>query len=54
MAQWGNRAKAVEWLETALLLRDPRLVQLKTDPLLDHLRKKPRFQAIERALKLSK
>ena len=22
-AQWGNRAKALEWLETALRLRDP-------------------------------
>jgi TolB-like protein/Flp pilus assembly protein TadD len=50
-AQWGNRAKAVEWLETALRLRDPGLVQLKTDPLMDPLRKEPRFQAIERELK---
>jgi tetratricopeptide (TPR) repeat protein len=24
-AQWGNRAKALEWLETALRLRDPGL-----------------------------
>jgi len=50
-AQWGNRAKAVEWLETALRLRDPGLLQLKTDPLMDPLRKEPRFQAIERELK---
>jgi TolB-like protein/tetratricopeptide (TPR) repeat protein len=50
-AQWGNRAKALEWLETALRLRDPGLVELKTDPLLDPLRKEPRFQAIERELK---
>ena len=50
-AQWGNRAKALEWLETALRLRDPGLVSLKTDPLLDPLRKEPRFQAIERELK---
>jgi tetratricopeptide (TPR) repeat protein len=50
-AQWGNRAKAVEWLETALRLRDPGLVYLKIDPLLDPLRKEPRFQAIERELK---
>ena len=50
-AQWGNRAKALEWLETALRLRDPGLVYLKTDPLMDPLRKEPRFQAIERALK---
>jgi TolB-like protein/Flp pilus assembly protein TadD len=50
-AQWGNRAKALEWLETALRLRDPGLELLKTDPLLDPLRKEPRFQTIERGLK---
>jgi TolB-like protein len=50
-AQWGNRAQALEWLETALRLRDPGLVQLKTDPLLDPLRKEPRFQAVMRELK---
>ena len=50
-AQWGNRAKALEWLETALRLRDPGLEYLKTDPLLDPLRQEPRFQAIERELK---
>jgi hypothetical protein len=31
-------------------LRDSGLVFLKTDPLMDPLRKEPRFQAIERAL----
>ena len=50
-AQWGKRAKALEWLETALRLRDPGLELLKTDPLLDPLRKEPRFHAIERELK---
>jgi TolB-like protein/Tfp pilus assembly protein PilF len=50
-AQWGNAAKALEWLETALRLRDSGLVFTKTDPLLDPLRKEPRFQAIERELK---
>ena len=50
-AQWGNRPKALEWLETALRLRDPGLENLKTDPLLDPLRKEPRFKAIERELK---
>jgi tetratricopeptide (TPR) repeat protein len=50
-SQWGNRAKALEWLETALRLRDSGLELVKTDPLLDPLRKEPRFQAIERALK---
>jgi hypothetical protein len=50
-AQWGRAAKAVEWLETAMRLRAPRLQYTKTDPLTDTLRKEPRFQAIERALK---
>jgi TolB-like protein/Flp pilus assembly protein TadD len=50
-AQWGNRAKALEWLETAWRLRDPGLELLKTDPLLDPLRKEPRFQAVMRELK---
>jgi tetratricopeptide (TPR) repeat protein len=49
-AQWGNLPKALEWLETALRLRDPDLENLKTDPL-DPLRKEPRFQAVERELK---
>jgi TolB-like protein/lipoprotein NlpI len=50
-AQWGNRAKALEWLETALLLRDTGLGYLKSDPLLDPLRQEPRFRAIELQLK---
>ena len=50
-AQWGNLAKALEILDTALRLQDPGLEYLKTDPLLDPLRKEPRFQAIERGLK---
>jgi TolB-like protein/tetratricopeptide (TPR) repeat protein len=50
-AQWGNRAQALEWLDTAMRLRDPGLESMKTDPLLDPLRKEPRFQAIERELK---
>ena len=50
-AQWGNAVQALEWLQTAVRLRDPGLGWLKMDPLLDPLRKEPRFQAIERALK---
>jgi eukaryotic-like serine/threonine-protein kinase len=52
-AQWGNRVKALEWLDTAMRLRDPGLVDLKTDPLMDPLRQEPRFQAIERELKFA-
>ena len=50
-AQWDDRPKALEWLETAMRLRGGGLSNLKTDPLLDPLRKEPRFQAIERELK---
>jgi TolB-like protein/DNA-binding winged helix-turn-helix (wHTH) protein/Tfp pilus assembly protein PilF len=51
-AQWGNARESLQWLGTALRVRDPGLYYVKTDPLLDPLRKEPRFQAIERALKL--
>jgi hypothetical protein len=50
-AQWGNTPKALEWLDTALRLRDPGLEQLKVDPFLDPHRKEPRFPVIERELK---
>ena len=50
-AQWGNTREALTWLETALQLRDPQLINLKTEPLLDPLRLEPRFQAIERELR---
>jgi TolB-like protein/tetratricopeptide (TPR) repeat protein len=50
-AQWGNRAKALEWLETALRQRDGGLTYLKTDPLMDPLRQEPRFKAVMRELK---
>jgi tetratricopeptide (TPR) repeat protein len=50
-AQWGNTAKALGWLDTGMRLHDTGLRHLKSDPLLDPLRKEPRFQAIQRALK---
>jgi serine/threonine-protein kinase len=50
-AQWGNVPKALEWLDTAMRLRDGGLLYLKTDPLMDPLRKEPRFEAIMRELK---
>jgi TolB-like protein/tetratricopeptide (TPR) repeat protein len=49
-AQWGERDAALDWLEKAMRLRDPGLIYLKTDPLLDPLRHEPRFQAAEREL----
>ena len=50
-AQWGDKSKALEWLETAMRLRDPELEWLRPDPFTDLLRKEPRFPAIERKLK---
>jgi len=50
-AQWGNTTKALGWLTTAMRLRSPDLAYVRTEPLFDPLRKEPRFQAIERALK---
>ncbi len=50
-AQWGDTPKALEWLDTAMRLRDSGLIELKTDPLMDPLRQEPRFQALMRELK---
>jgi TolB-like protein len=50
-AQWGNHAQALDWLNTAVRVRDPALSDLKVDWQLDPIRNDPRFQAIERALK---
>ena len=49
--QWGDAAKALSALDSALRTRHVALVYVKTLPLFDPLRKEPRFQAIERALK---
>jgi len=49
--QWGDTPRALEWLQTAVRLHDKGVRWLKRDPLLDPLRKEPRFQAIEKALK---
>ena len=39
----GDTARALEWLETAMHHRDPYIEKLKTNPLLDRLRKEPRL-----------
>jgi TolB-like protein/tetratricopeptide (TPR) repeat protein len=49
-SQWGDKDKAMQWLETAARLRDTGLKQIRRDPLVESLRGEPRFQAIERAL----
>ncbi len=50
-AQWGDTARALDWLETAMRNRDPYLAYTKVNPFFDPLRSEPRYQAIERALK---
>ena len=49
-AQRGDLRAALEWMETALRIHDPGLEYIKTDPLIDPLRKEPRFQAIAKQL----
>jgi TolB-like protein/tetratricopeptide (TPR) repeat protein len=49
-AQWGDRKAALDWLEKAMRLHDPGLVYTKVDPLMDPLRKEPRFQAVMQEL----
>jgi adenylate cyclase len=49
-AQWGDTAKALDWLEKAMGHRDPFLVYVKINMFYDPLRNEPRFQGIERAL----
>ena len=50
-AQRGDMDRALAALDQAVHERDPYLLYVKTNPFLDPLRKEPRFQAIERALK---
>jgi tetratricopeptide (TPR) repeat protein len=50
-AQWGNTAKALEWLGRAVRLPDGGVEYVKTDPLMHPLRSDPHFQAIVRELK---
>jgi TolB-like protein/Tfp pilus assembly protein PilF len=47
-AQWGDREKALEWLEHAVIIRDPGLLQANDDRLLAPLLDEPRFQQILR------
>ncbi|MBV8306450.1 MAG: TIR domain-containing protein [Gammaproteobacteria bacterium] len=50
-AQWGNRNRALDYLEAAVRRRNPWLQFIKTYPLADPLREEPRFQAVVRELK---
>jgi tetratricopeptide (TPR) repeat protein len=49
-AQWGDIRSALDWLEKAYRLRDTDLLVLKADPMMDPLRREPRFLAVIREL----
>jgi tetratricopeptide (TPR) repeat protein len=46
-AQWGERVSAVRWLVMAERLRDPGLLDLRADWMLDPIRNEPEFKALE-------
>jgi tetratricopeptide (TPR) repeat protein len=47
-AQWGDIASALEWLERAIDIRDPGVIQAGDDRLLKPLAGEPRFQQVLR------
>jgi hypothetical protein len=49
-AQWGRPADALRWLETAYVLKDSGLNEIKVSPFLDPVRNLPEFIDIERRL----
>ncbi|MGA2399725.1 MAG: TIR domain-containing protein [Steroidobacteraceae bacterium] len=50
-AQWGDTARALDWLDKAMRNRDPYLAYTKVNPFFDPLLNEPRFRAIVQALK---
>jgi TolB-like protein len=50
-AQWGDTARALDWLDKAMRNRDPYLAYTKVNPFFDPLRNEPRYRAIVQALK---
>jgi TolB-like protein/predicted Zn-dependent protease len=46
-AQWGDKAKSLQWLDTAERLSAPGLQSLKVNWYFDPIRSEPRFKAIE-------
>jgi TolB-like protein len=51
-AGWGDVENTIQWLQTALRLRDPGLIGFRADPIMAPLLGDPRVQAIVRELKL--
>ncbi len=44
-AQWGQKADALRWFDMAVRNRDPGLLHVLLDPLLDPIRGEPQFRA---------
>jgi TolB-like protein/Flp pilus assembly protein TadD len=53
-AQWGQKETALKWLETAVQVRDPGLLDIKVDPLIDPIRNEPQFKRIVEQLNFPK
>ena len=45
-AQWGEKTKALEWLQTALEVGDPGALNIFVDPLLDPLHEEPWYEEL--------
>jgi hypothetical protein len=45
-AYWGETDSAFHWLDCAYRRHDPGMLDVRTDPLLQNLRKDPRYQAV--------
>ena len=50
-AQWSQSAEALKWLDVAYRTHGAALAMMKTDSLLEPIRKMPQFAAIERRLR---
>jgi len=49
-AQWGDMKTALKWIERAYEVKDPGVAFMKADPMLEPIRREPRFQAVVRKL----
>jgi TolB-like protein len=49
-AQWGDMRTALKWIERAYEVKDPGVAFMKADPMLEPIRREPRFQAVVRKL----
>jgi len=47
-AQWGENEKALDWLQTALEVHDPGIINSEVDHMLDPLHREPRFAELVR------